>query len=265
MRALEIKMLRMLWTLKGQGAAIALVMAAGVATFVMALSALDSLRLTQDRVYLDQRFADIFADLMRAPLGLANRLQEVSGVGMLETRVVAPLNVRLPMHSEPITGLALSIPDGAQPELNRLFLKAGQLPEVGRDEEILVSEAFAEAHHLQPGDELAVVINGRYRTMRISGLALSPEYAPPARALARSHHLGACAAHSAGETGQGVLWTRTHPTKRTSTEPGSTQRVGSRCSRPGTVAGSNVIKSGSRGCAPGRRLGAATGITSVTE
>lgn len=176
MRALNTKMLRMLWTLKGQGAAIALVMAAGVATFVMALSALDSLRLTQQRVYVDQRFADIFADLKRAPLSLVQRLAEVEGVGTLETRVIAPLNVRLALQSDPITGLALSIPDGTQPQLNRLFLKAGQFPDAERGDEVLVSEAFAEAHGLRPGDTLAVVINGRYRNLQISGLALSPEY-----------------------------------------------------------------------------------------
>src|SRR5690606_5349527 len=33
-----------------------------------------------------------------------------------------------------------------------------------------------EAHGLEPGDRLAVVINGRYQRLLISGIALSPEY-----------------------------------------------------------------------------------------
>ena len=47
MRALNIKLLRNLWTLKGQGVAIAAVIAAGVAMYVMSLTALESLRLSQ--------------------------------------------------------------------------------------------------------------------------------------------------------------------------------------------------------------------------
>jgi putative ABC transport system permease protein len=176
MRALNRKLLRMLWSLRGQGAAIALVMAAGVATFIMALGTLDSLPLPQRQVYAEQRFAQVFADLKRAPLSLAERLAEVPGIGTLETRVVAPLNVRVPDYPDPITGLALSIPEGQQPHLNRLFLRSGRLPDAERDDQILISEAFAQAHGLNPDDLLALVINGRYRQLRISGVALSPEY-----------------------------------------------------------------------------------------
>jgi putative ABC transport system permease protein len=45
-----------------------------------------------------------------------------------------------------------------------------------RHEEVLASEAFCEAHGLQPGDQVAAVINGRRRSLTIVGIALSPEY-----------------------------------------------------------------------------------------
>lgn len=176
MRALNIKLLRNLWTMKGQGLAIAAVIATGVAMYVMSLTTLDSLRLSQQSVYQNQRFAQVFANLKRAPEFLAGRLREIPGIATLETRVQAPLNIRMPDFDEPVTGLALSIPDGEQPQLNRLFLRAGQLPEAGRANQVLVSEAFAQAHQLTPGDRVAVVINGRYQLLLISGIALSPEY-----------------------------------------------------------------------------------------
>lgn len=176
MRALNIKLLRNLWSLKGQGGAIAMVIAAGVATFIMSLTALDSLRMTQQSVYQSQHFADVFADLKRAPESLADRLRDIPGVSTLETRVVAPVNLQMPDFDEPVTGMMISIPDGRQPQLNQLFLRAGIMPDPLRANQVLVSEAFAQAHHLQPGDLLSVVINGRYQRLEISGIALSPEF-----------------------------------------------------------------------------------------
>ncbi|ARU26184.1 ABC transporter permease [Cellvibrio sp. PSBB006] len=176
MRALNIKLLRNLWTLKGQGLAIAAVIATGVAMYVMSYTALESLRLSQQSVYQSQRFAQVFANLKRAPEAVAQQLRDIPGVATLETRVQAPLNIRMAGFDEPITGLAISIPDADQPQLNRLFLRQGQLPSDYRDDQVLVSEAFAEAHLLKPGDHLAVVINGRYQALLVSGIALSPEY-----------------------------------------------------------------------------------------
>ncbi len=176
MRALQRKLLRNLWGMKGQGLAIAAVIATGVAMFVMSLTALDSLNLSQQSVYRSQQFAEVFASVKRAPESLLERLQQVPGVAIAETRVQAPLRIQMPAFAEPITGLALSIPDGQQPLLNQLYFRAGGLPDSARDDQLVVSEAFAEAHQLKPGDQLALIINGRYQNLQVAGIALSPEF-----------------------------------------------------------------------------------------
>lgn len=176
MRALHIKLLRNLWSMKGQGLAIAAVIATGVAMFVMSLTALESLYLSQQSVYRSQQFAEVFASVKRAPEALVERLRDLPGVALVETRVQAPVRIQIPTFAEPISGLAVSIPDGLQPQLNQLFFRAGGLPHPERDDQLVVSEAFAEAHKLQPGDSLAVIINGRYQTLLITGIALSPEF-----------------------------------------------------------------------------------------
>ena len=51
MSALHRKLLRNIWSMKGQVLAICLVVAAGVALFVMTLSALNSLSLTKETYY----------------------------------------------------------------------------------------------------------------------------------------------------------------------------------------------------------------------
>ncbi len=176
MRALHRKLLRNLWTLKAQGLAIAFVVAGGVAMFVMSLAAVDSLRRTQHEFYVEHRFADVFADLKRAPESLAERLRAVDGVAVLETRVRAPVRLQLAGYADPVTGLAISIPDGAQPLLNRLFLREGKLPDPASDDQVVVNEAFAEAHGLRPGARIGMVVNGRLQSLTVVGTGLSPEY-----------------------------------------------------------------------------------------
>jgi putative ABC transport system permease protein len=176
MRTLNIKLLRNLWSLKGQGLAIASVIAIAIAMFVTSHTVIYALHNSQQSVYQRQHFADVFVNLKRAPESVAAKLRNIPGIAILETRVLAPLNIQIPNYQDTITGIAISIPDGTQPQLNRLFLRAGQLPEAEQDEQILISDAFAEAHSLHPGDRFAVVINGRYQQLLISGIAISPEF-----------------------------------------------------------------------------------------
>jgi putative ABC transport system permease protein len=176
MKALDKKLFRDLWKMKGQAIAIAVVIVGGVSTFVMSLSTLDSLRLTKAAYYQDYRFADVFASLKRAPESLRNRIREVPGVEQVETRVVADARLEVEGYQNPVTGKLVSVPDVGEPLLNRLYLRQGRYPESGRDDEVLVSEAFIEAHGLTPGDRLKAIINGKRKTFTIVGVALSPEF-----------------------------------------------------------------------------------------
>jgi putative ABC transport system permease protein len=179
MRALNRKLFRDLWRMKGQALAILLVIASGVATAVMSISTNDSLRYTQSVFYRDYRFADVFVSLKRAPLSLATQISEIPGVLQAETRVVAAARLEVENYSDPITGLIVSLPGHRPPTLNRLFLRSGRLPDPARENEAAVSESFALAHKLNPGDTLTAVINGRRRTLVISGVALTPEFTYP--------------------------------------------------------------------------------------
>ncbi len=176
MRALHRKLWRELWKMRGQAFAIAIVIAGGVATLLMSLSSLESLRITRDTFYRDYRFAEVFASLNRAPQGLLASIEAIPGIQTVETRVVAPASLDLPDFPDPATGLVISIPDGRNPELNRLFLRLGRLPDAGRSDEVVVSEPFAEAHGLLPGDRFSAVIQGRRQNLVVAGIGLSPEH-----------------------------------------------------------------------------------------
>ncbi len=176
MKTLDRKLLRDLWKMKGQAVAIALVIASGVATYVLLISTMNSLTQTRDRFYQEYAFADAFASLKRAPDGLKSRISEIPGVAQVETRVSAEVKLQVAGFYEPVTARIVSVPDFGSPVLNRPYLRRGRMVAAWRDDEAVVSEAFAEAHRLRPGDSLDAVINGRWKRLRVVGIALSPEF-----------------------------------------------------------------------------------------
>src|SRR5512147_1810503 len=102
--ALTRKLIRDLLHLRGQVVAISLVVACGVAVFVTTRTAYDSLLISQATYYADYRFADVFANLKRAPDALAARIAAIPGVANVRTRVVFDVVLDVPGLAEPATG-----------------------------------------------------------------------------------------------------------------------------------------------------------------
>ena len=176
MGALNRKLFRDVIHLRGQVAAITLVVACGVTSFVAMRSTYNSLQTSQQSYYEAYRFADVFAQLKRAPDSISTRVNEIPGVGTAEFRVVADVTLDVPQLFEPAKGRIVSIPDERVPMLNDLYIKEGRYIKPGQTNEVLASAAFANANQLRPGSTISAVINGRWQKLQIVGLALSPEY-----------------------------------------------------------------------------------------
>lgn len=176
MKALNLKLWRDLTQMKSQALAIALVVTCGVATFIMFLSTLAALRATQESFYREYRFAEVFATLKRAPESVRQRLQDISGVSQVETRVMAQVRLDMPDFPEPVTALMVSVPDSGSHGLNALHLRQGRLPLAGRPDEVVASAPFAQAHGLQLGARFHAILNGRRQQLTLVGTALSPEF-----------------------------------------------------------------------------------------
>lgn len=176
MAILDRKAIRDLSHWRGQIVAIALVVACGIACFVTMSSTYHSLLLSQSAYYNQYRFADVFMQLKRAPNAIAPKIEAIPGVQQVQTRVVMDVTLDIPDLPEPATGRLISIPEQPTPMLNDLFLRQGRYIQPDRHDEILISDAFAQANNLQIGDSLGAVINGRWQQLRIVGTALSPEY-----------------------------------------------------------------------------------------
>ncbi len=176
MRALNIKLLRDLRRLWAQALAIALVIAGGVATVVMAVGSHHALDETRIAYYERYGFADIFANVRRAPNTLVRQMEEIPGVAAVEPRIVQLALLDIPNFSEPATGQVISIPDKREQVLNRLYMRSGRLPDPTSEREVVVNEPFAQAHGYTIGSRFSAILNGRKREVTIVGTVLSPEF-----------------------------------------------------------------------------------------
>ncbi|MEL7499876.1 MAG: FtsX-like permease family protein [Planctomycetota bacterium] len=165
--------LRRMWR---QCVAISVLLACGIATFVMSNSAMRSIEKSRTRYYSDYHFGDIFAGLTRAPNKLASRFAEIPGVQRVETRIVRSVILDVPNMVEPATCQLVSVERDPASSLNAVALLRGRLPNPEGRSEVLASEPFADAHGFRPGDKLDVIMGGRKEQMHIVGVAMSPEF-----------------------------------------------------------------------------------------
>lgn len=154
MRALNIKLLRDVRRLWAQALAIALVMAAGVATLILGVGAHDSLSTTRAKYYETNRFADVFATVTRAPNGLSAEIARIDGVSAVETRIAKIALADIEGMSEPGSVLLVSVPDYHDAVLNQMHLRSGRRPDAQGHDEAVASEGFAKAHGLVPGSTI---------------------------------------------------------------------------------------------------------------
>ena len=174
--ALDIKLLRDLQRLWAQALAIALVIAGGVATLILAVGSYRSLDETRAAYYERYRFADVFAVVSRAPKTVVEQVRQIPGVAGAEARIAKPALLDIPNYPEPATAQVISLPDLGEPALNRLYMRRGRTPEPGRSDEIVVNDTFAKAHGFAIGARFSAILNGRKRELVIVGTALSPEF-----------------------------------------------------------------------------------------
>lgn len=173
---LTVKLFRDLWRLRAQSLAIALVIAAGIGTVVMAAGLIRSLQATRADYYAQYRFADVFAPLVRAPEQMMAQVRRLPGIAAADSRISARATLQVEHVGQPVSARVHSLPPARASALNRLVLRSGRLPHETNPNEVIASETFARAAGLALGDRIRAVIYGKQVELRLVGTALSPEY-----------------------------------------------------------------------------------------
>ena len=148
---------------------------------------------------MSDRLKVLFLASEAAPFIKVGGLGDVAGALPLALRSLPdPLDIRLvlPLHAQidqtaydlkPVAALTITHNNG--PITAEVF----ETQIEGVPIYLIASEAFANAHGLEPGDRVSALINGRRRDLRIVGLGLSPEYVyiiPPGELIPDDHRFG---------------------------------------------------------------------------
>jgi putative ABC transport system permease protein len=177
MGALHRKLIRDLRDSGGLLLAIAAIIALGVASFVALRSAHSNLDDARRRYYARCRMADFWVELKKAPVVEAAALGRLPGVVAIRPRLQFRATVDLGRTGGPVSGLVLSLPERRDaPIINDIVLKSGSYFSPGRDEEVIVNDAFARRHHLRAGDRLRLLLNDRDLELSVVGTAISSEF-----------------------------------------------------------------------------------------
>ena len=176
MRALDRKLLRDLWHLRGQVLAIALVIVVrrGRLRWLMSLATYDSLLPPRPTTTRDYRFADVFAAPASArrrrwPRRIARAARRGSELRDARGRRREPRGRGASRADH--RDCWYPCPTAGRRMLNRLCTCARALPEAVAADEVVAGEAFADAHRLRPGDRLAAIINGKRQHLTVVGIA----------------------------------------------------------------------------------------------
>ena len=175
-RMLDRKLLRDFRAMWLQALAIALVIAGGVSVQLLSSGLVTSLTDTRTAYYERNLMADVWAPVVRAPIGKIASLNEIKGVRALEGRLRFGARIETPASRRPVTGEVISLPETRALSVNRLHLVSGRFPEEGRRDEAVMLKRFAEAHRIVPGNRADLIIRGRHVSVLITGLVMSPEH-----------------------------------------------------------------------------------------
>nr|WP_247713457.1 ABC transporter permease [Qipengyuania polymorpha] len=162
--------------MRGQALAIAIVLAAASATFILSMGVHRSLYETREAYYAQNNFGDVFSSMTRAPRSVVDEVAQIEGVQQAQGSILQYAILDFPDRSEAVRALLQSVDERGRDRLDRVTLKAGRMPMPGQPGEVVADEAFALANEVGPGDEFDAIIYGRMQRLRVVGIGLAPNY-----------------------------------------------------------------------------------------
>ena len=173
---LDRKLGRDLVRSKGMLAAIISIIALGIGCLVGFQSTFTSLDMARVSYYSMCRMPDFWVDLKKAPVSRLQDLGDIPGVSEIRQRLSYPIMVDLEGIDSPISGQLISLPADPAPVIGGIVLRRGSYFTEERPEEVIVSEKFAQARNIEPGDFIHLVIKGQRKKLYVIGLTISSEY-----------------------------------------------------------------------------------------
>lgn len=176
MGILDRKLLRDIWRSWHMLLAVSAIIAVGIGCFVGMLSAARNLEYARSSYYSSCRLADIWLDLKKAPAEEVKRLAMVPGISEIRERIQFQVLLDLADTEKPIGTMVLSLPDEEEPVINNIIIRTGTYFTHGRPNEVIISEKFARARNIRPGDTIPAILNNQRKELIVVGTAISAEF-----------------------------------------------------------------------------------------
>jgi len=173
---LDKKLLRDLRSSLGTLLAIVAIVAIGISCIVAMGSSYRNLQSAKQRYYAQCRMADFTIDVKKMPAGRLRDIEQLPGVGDVRGRIRFYSVVDLPQSPRPLGGLVISLSDRRRPEINDIVMRQGDYFSPGRDNQVIVGDAFARTHGIKPGDWIHLLLSGRRQELLVVGTAISSEF-----------------------------------------------------------------------------------------
>ena len=123
--------------------------------------------------HVETNFADVFANVMAMPNNSVDRLTRIDGVTEAAGDLRGVTNARLDGVDDLIGVLLVGVDENRPAAINQ-FTIMGEPISTGND--ILLSSDFFDAHSLNIGDTIRLLIGGRYENFTVRGTVLHPEF-----------------------------------------------------------------------------------------
>lgn len=176
MNVLDRKLLRDLFNAKLLIAAILGIIIIGTTCFVAFQSNYYNLDRSRTSYYNRCRMADFSIALKKIPVTELSQLEAVPEVTAYRPRISFQVTVALSGVKKPLAGQVLSLPDTREAVINDIVLKQGDYFTSHRQEEVIISDAFARERNIAPGDSIEIIMNNRLQKLYVVGTAISSEF-----------------------------------------------------------------------------------------
>ena len=176
MSVLDRKLRRDILQSWGMLLAVSAIIAVGIGCFIGMLAASRNLEIARNDYYSTCRLADFWIDLKKGPVQEVRRLAMVPGVSEIRDRIQFRVVLDLPDSIKPVGAMVISLPDEPAPVINNIIIRKGTYFTHGRANEVILSEKFAKARGIEPGDTIAAVLNNQRKDLIVTGTAISAEF-----------------------------------------------------------------------------------------
>jgi putative ABC transport system permease protein len=163
------------WQMAGRLVAMASIAGFGLAVFVGALSAIDSIGSSRDAWYDEGHLADLELRVGAEDVANFPDLRSLPGVADSRLRLVQPVALRLASGASLRALLIMAATPGAMP-INTLQIVRGSGLDPHDVDGAVVERSLARYHGVAVGDMLTVMLGGEAIRLRVRGIAADPEF-----------------------------------------------------------------------------------------